>query len=283
MKKITVIGAGGRMGKWFVRYFLKTKKYTVTGFDSQNKVSIKDCIVGKSLVSSILNADFVFLCTPIRQTAEVIRLISKEMKRDAFIIDIASEKTKTSSALSKIPLKINPICIHPMFGPGTQKVNGQNIIIIPIKDAKKELTVVKSLFAGANFVTTNAHEHDKKIGLILGLTHTINLILGSIITKDEKLQLIEKMSGTTFKAHRVLVDGLTSESPEMIESIMLNPEMRRYAEEFWKELGRVLTIIQENKTDELLDYIKKCQNDIADHTDTAKASKKLSSMTSSIK
>ena len=41
--------------------------------------------------------------------------------------------------LSKMPTKINPVCIHPMFGPGVKTIKGQNIISIPIKDAKKEL------------------------------------------------------------------------------------------------------------------------------------------------
>ena len=36
-----------------------------------------------------------------------------------------------------MPDKINPICIHPMFGPGTKTIKGQNIISVPIKDAKK--------------------------------------------------------------------------------------------------------------------------------------------------
>src|SRR3546814_17261582 len=58
-----------------------------------------------------------------------------------------------SASLSKMPAKINPICIHPMFGPGAKSIKGQNIISVPIKDAKKELTVVKELFDGANFVT----------------------------------------------------------------------------------------------------------------------------------
>ena len=34
----------------------------------------------------------------------------------------------------------------------------QNIISIPIRDAKKELTVTKNLFADANFVTIDAND-----------------------------------------------------------------------------------------------------------------------------
>ena len=73
-----------------------------------------------------------------------------------------------------------------MFGPGTKTIKGQNIISVPIKDAKKELAVTKSLFEGANFVTIDAVEHDKKIAVILGLTHLVNLSVCNILFQKMK-------------------------------------------------------------------------------------------------
>jgi prephenate dehydrogenase len=116
MKKITIIGAGGQMGQWFAKYFA-SKEFEVTGYDSENKVSGKNIKISESLVGGILKADYVVLCTPTRRTPEIIRLIAKEMKRDTYLIEISSEKSKVVTSLSKMPAKINPICIHPMFGP----------------------------------------------------------------------------------------------------------------------------------------------------------------------
>ena len=144
MKKITVIGAGGQMGQWFTKYFA-SQGFEVTGYDSENKVSGKDIKISESLVGGILKADYVVLCTPTRRTPEIIRLIAKEMKRDTYLIEISSEKSKVVSSLSKMPAKINPICIHPMFGPGTKTIKGQNIISVPIKDAKKRTNCYKSI------------------------------------------------------------------------------------------------------------------------------------------
>ena len=183
-KSIAILGAGGSMGTWFSKYFIALK-YSVTGFDSENAIKVKGVIGANSLVGAILTADYVLLCTPARKTPEIIRLIAKEMKRDAYLVDISSQKSKTSSSLAKIPAKINPICIHPMFGPSSTSLKGKNIISIPIRDAKKELTVTKNLFADANFVTIDANEHDKKMATILGLTHMVNLIFASIISKDD--------------------------------------------------------------------------------------------------
>jgi prephenate dehydrogenase len=281
MKQITIIGAGGQMGQWFVKYFA-SKGFQVTGYDSENKISGKEVIISESLVGGILKADYVVLCTPTRRTPEIIRLIAKEMKRGTYLLEISSEKSKVVSSLSKMPAKINPICIHPMFGPGIKTVKGQNIISVPIKDAKKELTVVKELFAGANFVTIDAIEHDKKIAMILGLTHLMNLVFANIISKDEKMHLTEKMSGTTFRVQKILAESIMTESPELIQTIITNPEIRRVAEELWKDTGKLLTSIQESKTEEILDYIKECQERLAKHTDVNESYKRLTKMAKTI-
>ena len=281
MKKITVVGAGGQMGQWFAKYFAD-EGFEVTGYDSENKVSGKNIIISESLVGGILKADYVVLCTPTRRTPEIIRLIAKEMKRGTYLIEISSEKSKVVSSLSKMPTKINPICIHPMFGPGIKTIKGKNIISVPIKDAKKELTVAKTLFAGANFVTIDAVEHDKKIAVILGLTHLMNLVFANIISKDEKMNLTEKMSGTTFRVQKTLAESIMTESPELIETIIANPEIRRVAEELWKDIGRLLTSVQESKTEEVINYIKECQERLGTHTDINESYKKLTKMVKAV-
>ena len=280
-KKVTVLGAGGQMGQWFTKYFAG-KNFEVTGYDSENKVLGKDIIVSDSLVGGILKADYVVLCTPTRRTPEVIRLIAKEMRRGTYLIEISSEKSKVASSLAKMPDKINPICIHPMFGPGIKTIKGQNIISIPIKDAKSELTVAKSLFEGANFVTIDAVEHDKKIAVILGLTHLMNLVFAKIISKDEKMMLTEKMSGTTFRVQKTLAESIMTESPELIETIIANPEIRRVAEELWKDVGRLLTAVQESKTEEVVNYIKEVQERLSQHTDLNESYKRLTKMVKAV-
>jgi len=280
-KKITIIGAGGKMGQWFCKYFI-SKGFQVTGYDEENKSLGKTVAEASSLVGGVLNADYVMLCTPTRKTPEIIRLIAKEMKRGTYLIEISSQKSKTIASLLKIPSKINPICIHPMFGPVGKKLKGKNIISIPVKDGKNELTVARSLFSDANFVTIDASEHDKKIAVILGLTHLVNLVFANILSKDEKISLTEKMSGTTFKTQKILAESIMTESPELIETIIANPEIRRYAEEFWKDIGRLLTAVQENKTEEVVNYIKACQERLESNVNLGDSYKKLTSMVNAI-
>lgn len=280
-KSITVIGAGGKMGQWFAKYFASIG-YDVVGYDSESPITDKTVKKAESLVGAVLNSDIVLLCTPTRRTPEIIRLIAKEMRRGSFLIEISSQKAKTAAALLKIPTKINPVCIHPMFGPGAKKIKGQNIISVPIKDAKKELALVKSLFEGANFVTIDAIEHDKKIAVILGLTHLVNLVLANILAKDDKVSLTERMSGTTFKIQKILCESIMTESPELIETIISNPEIRRPAEEFWKDVGRLLTDVQEAKSEDVNNYIKMVQANLSKNSNLEDSYKKLNTMINAI-
>ena len=242
------------------------------------KPVLKSIINSDSLIGSILQADYVLLSTPTKKTPEIIRLISKEMKRGACLIDISSQKSKTANSLAKMPAKISPICVHPMFGPGAKSMKNQNVISIPIKDGKKELTLAKSLFVGANFVTIDSTEHDKKIALILGLTHLLNIAFANILAKDEKISLTEKMAGTTFKAQKLISESILTESSELIETIISNPEIRRVAEEFWKDIGRLLTDAQEGKSEEIVAYINGCKEKISENVDLDKSYKKLTRM-----
>ena len=280
-KKIAILGAEGHMGKWFSKYFIE-KGFEVIGYDAEKVILNKSVTQAKSLVGAILAVDYVILCTPTKKTPEIIRLIAKEMRRESCLIDISSLKTKVVAALSKIPDKIIPICIHPMFGPGTKNLKGTNIISIPIRDAKKELAMAKSLFSEANFVTIDAAEHDKKIAVILGMTHLINLVFANIISKDEKILLTEKMSGTTFKAQKILAEGIMTESPDLIETIISNPEIRKSAEEFWKDIGRMLTLIQENKSDEIIKYTVAVKERLVKNVDLEDSYKKLITMIKAI-
>ena len=276
-KEIAIIGVNGKMGKWFANYFHKMG-FKVKGFDTNNEIKEKFIEKANSLVSCILQIDYVLLCTPTKNTPEIIRLISKEMKRGSYLIEISSHKSKTAQTLLKTPSKINPICIHPMFGPGSKNIAGKNVIIVPIKDAQKELTATKLLFPGANFVTIDAVEHDKKIAVILGLTHLINIAFANILAKDEKISLTEKMAGTTFKAQRIIAESILTESAELIETIVSNTEVRRFGEEFQKDVSRLLTYSQEGKSEEIINYVKSSQEKISKNVDLEKSSKKLSAM-----
>ena len=86
----------------------------------------------------------------------------------------------------------------------------------------------------------------------------------------------------TFKAQKIIAESILTESPELIETIISNPEVRRFAEEFWKDVGRLLTDSQEGKSEQIIDYIKSSQERISKNVDLEKSYKKLSTMIKTI-
>ena len=110
----------------------------------------------------------------------------------------------------------------------------------------------------------------------------MNIAFAKILAKDETVLLTEKMAGTTFKAQKIISESILSESPELIETIISNPEVRRFGEELWKDIGRLLTDSQEGKNEEIIKYVKTIQEKISKNVDLNKSYKKLSSMISKI-
>jgi len=108
------------------------------------------------------------------------------------------------------------------------------------------------------------------------------LVFANILSKDEKILLTEKMTGTTFKAQKILAESIMTESPDLIETIISNPEIRKFAEELWKDIGRMLTLIQENKSDEIIRYIVAVKERLVKNVDLDDSYKKLITMVNAI-
>src|SRR5574340_1356893 len=118
--------------------------------------------------------------------------------------------------------------------------------------------------------------------MVLGMPHLVNLALANIFAKEENFSLVEKMAGTTFKAQKYLTTGIMTEPQELIETIIANPEIRKYAEEFWKDIGRMLILVQENRTEEILKYVGSAKERLAKNIDMEDAYKKLVSMVNAV-
>ena len=117
----------------------------------------------------------------------------------------------------------------------------------------------------------------------MGLTHLLNIAFANILAKDDKIKLTEKMAGTTFKAQKIIAESILTESPELIETIISNPEIRRVAEEFWKDIGRLLTSAQEGNGHEIVTYINSNKEKLSENIDLEKSYKKLTKMVNTMK
>jgi prephenate dehydrogenase len=175
------------------------------------------------------------------------------MKSGAMLAEISSIKTRTYTILKKYSKKIFPLCIHPMFGPGASHIRDTRIILIPVKNQKRESKVVRTLMRGADIkVIPNARIHDKYMAIMLGLTYYANIILANLLSMEDILYM-EKMAGTFFRIQLLLIQGILSDDLGLIVSIISeNTYTRKYISDFLDEADRLRDIVDARKGNEFM-------------------------------
>lgn len=248
--KVTVIGAAGRMGLWFTKYFMskgfqttvsdieteevkKTAKKTGALFASDNKTAVYD-------------SDYVFLCTPIRNTSSLITELLPHMKKGSVLAEITSIKSRTVGALKNTSeYGIKPLSIHPMFGPSTDSIEGVTIVVVPVKNQSSEELMAKSLFPGANIQIADLHEHDKIMSINLSLTYFINLAFGNTLSSED-INKLKSLAGTSFTLQLALLESIVNEDPKLVEVLLFENRLHlEYIEKFIKEINQLRDLVVE--------------------------------------
>jgi prephenate dehydrogenase len=246
IQQIAIIGAGGKMGSWFLEYFSKKRGIKLLVYDI-NSVSIKrstTVIVCESVCACVKKADLVLICVPISSTPVVIKECVSNMKTGAVLAEISSIKSKTFAALKKYSKNIRPLCIHPMFGPGASGIKDTKVLMIPVKNKENELKILCSILGGANIIALpNARIHDKYMAIILGLTYYSNIVFANLLSKEE-FSYLEKISGTSFRVQLLLIESILTDDPELIVSIISqNLPLRKYIHNYVNEANRLRNTI----------------------------------------
>jgi prephenate dehydrogenase len=259
IKEIAVIGAGGNMGCWFSRYF-NNKGIGLSVYDI-NPASMKcssNTIIYENITNCVQGADLVLVCVPTKTTPVMIHECASKMKPGAILAEISSVKQQTSMALKKISSKIRPLCIHPMFGPGRKDLKQMKILLIPVRNEENELKILNEIFEEAIVVVIpNAKIHDELIGVVLGLTHYINMVFAGTISKQD-LSYLRDVTGTTFEIQSLLAASIMTEEPDLLISLLLeNQSVKKHIQNYLSESNKVARLIfNENDLDLKTKYLK---------------------------
>ncbi len=253
MQQVAIVGAAGKMGTWFASYFAH-RGLNVSAYDINQKKILKTSgkvKVQESLFECVRDADLVLVCVPMHKTPQVVKECTKNMKNGAIIAEISSVKNKTYGALKKIPHNLRPLCIHPMFGPGASKKVGTRMLLIPVRNEKIEVTIVKEIFENADLIVLpNAKQHDKSIAVVLGLTYFANMVFAKVMSSGNNLSMLKQVSGTTFSLQSLIAESIFTEEPDLVIALISeNVYVKRYINRFLKETTALakLTIEKDNK------------------------------------
>lgn len=251
---LAIVGIG-KMGLWFCNYFSKKNNFNVSLYDKR-KINLdlkkypNNITVCNSLETCVRKADIVIVCVPIRITNAVVNKCIPIMKKGACIVEITSLKTDIFDSLLKIPDHLIPLSIHPMFGPGAKQLRDTKILIIPVRNKRKEQRLVKSLFNEAKTIVIKSPKyHDALMAVILGMVYYVNLLLG-VTLSNENITLLKKFSGTTFYLQALLFESILTDNSSLISSLLAdNKELLKYLKKFNEESSKLFSMLTKNKVE----------------------------------
>lgn len=249
--KVAVIGGSGSFGRIFAGFFKEE------GFDVviTGRNTIKGERVAKELgvvfttdnVKAAKESDIVIISVYIENTLDVIKEVAPHVKDGALLTDVTSVKVEPCEAMARYA---NPeaeiIGMHPMFGPRITSLEGQTVVVTPVRTEKWENFLLDFLEKRkARVYVTTPEEHDKIMGVVQGLTHFAYISLAYTL-KDLRVDVehSRKFASPVYELMLDFIARIVGQSPRLYASIQMhNPytaEVRRVFLEKVQELKDVL-------------------------------------------
>ena len=260
MHQVAIVGAAGKMGTWFASYFAQCGM-AVSAYDVNQKKMLKASSkvkVEENLLECVQDADLVFVCVPVQETPQAIKESTRNMKDGAIIAEISSVKNKTFAALKKVPNSIQPLCIHPMFGPGASKKIEARMVLVPVRNEKIEVKIAKEIFQNANvIVLPNAKQHDKSMAIVLGLTYFANLVFARLMLSDN-ISMLKQVSGTTFRLQSLIAESILTEEPDLVIALIAeNVYAKKYIGQYLEKAAALARLVMAKDSTDLRSELQK--------------------------
>lgn len=162
-------------------------------------------------VKGVVDADIIFICTPINLIIEVIKEIGPALKKGAIVTDVGSSKQLIVSEAEKaMPKGAYFIGGHPMAGKETFKLEaaeaglfqGKKWILTPTsKTSRKALEKVSSLIGqlGAEVVEMEPRIHDLTVAAVSHMPLAVAASIVTAIAGSEQNELMAKVASSGFR------------------------------------------------------------------------------------
>jgi prephenate dehydrogenase len=261
MPNILIVGAAGRMGKWFFDYFNSLRKeQSESQYFSKKTIKVEKIFLvdisrieyfntsesvnvytSKSISKFAGDSDIIILCTPIKETLKILDRYSMMLKPGTTTIEISSVKNPIHNYISSISEKnsyLKFLCIHPMFGPGAQVGSPKNIIMhVPISliGISRESRSLRRLFPKFKIFLINTPEkHDTLVAILISLIYFINLVFSKVLIeistnktlKNEKdlLRLLKQLSGSSYRIQSLLSESILTDDVPLFLNLFLGSD-----------------------------------------------------------
>lgn len=254
------------MGAWF-RRFLEEQGLKV--LISGRNTALKPQEMAR-------RCDIVIISVPISVTGKVICQVGPHMRQDALLTDLTSLKIQPVQTMLR-QSKAEVIGMHPLFGPGTQSMEGQNVILCPAR-GDKWLPWLQGLLVrnGARVLISTPEKHDRMMSVIQGLRYFCSLSMGgTMMSMGIQMAECEKFSTPIYRIFMDVVGRLLSQKPILTTEICLhNPETIKTVRVFREWVDRWARVLEQSDLDgfvilfkEISDYFGKFCKEASTETD----------------
>lgn len=196
-----------------------------------------------SVQEAASGADLILICASTEAVPGILDEVMLHTTSDTIISEIASFKAKTIPALKRSG-GLEPLSIHPMFGPDIATFQGETIAVVTVNDSVKEMETARALFPESKLVPLDPETHDRCMASILSLPYFMNLAFARVMA-DGDLQLMKELAGPSFEVQIAVTQSIIGESPELIRSL-INDNMFSWPliHKFMDEANHLITLLK---------------------------------------
>lgn len=170
---IGIIGGTGGMGRLFEHIFVK----------NGHKVLIAGRKTELTYTELAKQSDVIIISTPVSSAIHICDEIGPHIDEHKALMDFCSLKEEIVEKMVSCT-KAEVVGTHPMFGPFTESIAGQNIILCPGR-GEKWFRWIENEFKreGAVVSTMKPKDHDRTMAVAQGLTHFLTICMARTLQK----------------------------------------------------------------------------------------------------
>ncbi len=256
--QVAVIGGTRGLGNWIANLLKKkgckvtiTGRNTLTGMETAKKMGVT---YTSSNIEAASLAEIVILAVPIDVTPQTIMEVAPHLKEGSLLADVTSVKEEPTQTMQEfVPENVEFLPTHPMFGPRVRSLDGQVVVLTPLKEGPWYEKVYNFLQSeNAKVLVTTPQIHDEMMSVVQGLTHFAYI---SIAATLERLQVdvkeSRKFASPIYSLMLDMIARITAQNPYLCYSIQThNRYIEKTQEQFintFQELRDM--ILKENQED----------------------------------
>ena len=247
MVNITIIGGSGEFGRVFASLFKEDgHEVVITGRDVRKGEKVAGELgveFTNDNTGAAQKADIVIISVYIDNTLDVIKEVAPHVRPRCLLMDFTSVKIEPCRAMEEHAGKgVEIIGTHPMFGPRVASLEGQAVIVVPMraKKWKKFLLDFLSRHKAKVFETT-PDEHDRAMAVVQGLTHFTYISTASTLKAlDIDVKDSRNYASPIYILMLDLIARIVGQSPQLYASIQMhNPHIKEVHRAFIEQASKL--------------------------------------------